>query len=188
MGPGGGMGGGTGPGGSGGPGGSFGGDQAGGQDERGATVRFGGDDKDQASPPPREPGASLIAAWERLLVAHTGSEVEIIDALDGAKRYVPTPAPRDTVRDPAPLRETVRWEEGRLIVRTRLTGGPPDGTAAQTPATQRPTGAAPVSSLVTTFARDEERDQLVVTVAVRKPDGSPGPAVRMVYDPAARRR
>lgn len=181
TGPGGGMGGGTGPGGSGGPGGGFGGDQAGGQGERGATVRFGGDDKNQPPPPPREPDANLIAAWERLLVAHTGSEVEVIDALDGAKRYVPTPAPRDSVRDPAPLRETVRWEEGRLIVRTRLTGGAPADAAATTP-------PAASSSLVTTFARDEERDQLVVTVAVRKADGSPGPAVRMVYDPAARRR
>lgn len=174
MGPGGGMGGGTGPGGGAGPGEGFGGDQAGGQGERGATVRFGGDDKSQAPPPPREPGANLIAAWERLLVAHTGSEVEVIDALDGMKRYVPTPAPRDSVRDPAPLRETVRWEEGRLIVRTRLAGESPNSAAA--------------SSLVTTFARDEERDQLVVTVAVRKADGNPGPAVRMVYDPAAKRR
>lgn len=179
--PGGGMGGGTGPGGGAGPGEGFGGDQAGGQGERGATVRFGGDDKEQAPPPPREPGANVIAAWERLLVAHTGSEVEVIDALDGTKRYVPTPAPRDSVRDPAPLRETVRWEEGRLIVRTRLAGGPPNGAAAQAP-------QAAASSLVTTFARDEERDQLVVTVTVRKADGSQGPAVRMIYDPAARRR
>jgi hypothetical protein len=82
-----------------------------------AEARFGGDGKDQAAAKARQAfAARMTAGWQRLLIAQSGPEIEIIDGSEQRLIHVLDGQRRDRRGTRAGLLETARWEGETMVI------------------------------------------------------------------------
>ncbi len=90
-----------------------------------AEARFGGEGKDPAAAKARQAfAARMTAGWQRLLIAQSGPEIEIIDGSEQRLIHVLDGQRRDRRGTRAGLLETARWEGETMVITLEQEGRP----------------------------------------------------------------
>jgi hypothetical protein len=90
-----------------------------------AEARFGGEGKDPAAAKARQAfAARMTAGWQRLLIAQSGPEIEIIDGSEQRLIHVLDGQRRDRRGTRAGLLETARWEDNTMVITLEQEGRP----------------------------------------------------------------
>jgi hypothetical protein len=129
-----------------------------------AEARFGGEGKDPAAAKARQAfAARMTAGWQRLLIAQSGPEIEIIDGSEQRLIHVLDGQRRDRRGTRAGLLETARWEDNTMVITLEQEGRP---------------GMTQVYRLVP----EERRLYVTLRIPTRGPGGEK--VIRLVYESA----
>jgi hypothetical protein len=129
-----------------------------------AEARFGGDGNDPAAAKARQAfAARMTAGWQRLLIAQSGPEIEIIDGSEQRRVHVLDGQRRDRRGTRAAMLETARWEGDTMVITLEQEGRP---------------GMTQIYRLVP----EENRLYVTLRLPMRGPGGEK--VIRLVYESA----
>jgi len=135
-----------------------------GRSNPGAEAKFGGGaDPAIAAKARRDFATRMTAAWQRLLIAQAGPEVEIIDGSEQSRVHVLDGQRRDRRGTRAASLETARWEGDEMVITLEQNGRP---------------------GMTQSYRLDPEAKRLYVTLRIPTRGQGAEKVIRLVYESA----